>query len=107
MRIRARALLCPTCGARDLRWQEAAGGGVIYSYTISRRPATPWFAALVPYAVALIDLDEGPRMMSNVLTDDLAELRIGRRVRVVFDELDEDITAARFVLEPEPAPDAG
>jgi len=50
----------------------------------------------VPYVVALIDLKEGPRMMSNILTSDVESVRIGQRVRVVFDPLSPEITLPKF-----------
>lgn len=82
-------VLCPKCHSDKVEWRKASGNGVIYSYTISRRPAGPAFAERVPYVVALIDLDEGPRMMSNVFTDDVDSIRIGQRVRVDFDDAGE------------------
>jgi uncharacterized OB-fold protein len=82
-------VLCPHCRSEQVEWRRASGNGVIYSYTVSRRPAGPAFADRVPYVVALIDLEEGPRMMSNVVTDDADAVRIGQRVRVEFEDAGE------------------
>lgn len=82
-------VLCPRCHSEQIEWRPASGNGVIYSYTISRRPAGPAFADRAPYVVALIDLEEGPRMMSNVLTDDVEGVRIGQRVQVEFEDVGE------------------
>ena len=74
--------VCPHCFGADLEWREASGRGTIYSYTIAVRPAGPMFEADAPYAVILVDLDEGPRMMSRVVARDREGLRIGARVRL-------------------------
>jgi uncharacterized OB-fold protein len=58
--------LCHHCGARSLRWEELSGQGVVYAVSVHHRPAHPAFAERVPYAVVLVDLEEGVRMMSNV-----------------------------------------
>ncbi|MGF7160372.1 hypothetical protein FHS85_001995 [Rhodoligotrophos appendicifer] len=88
--------LCPHCFSDDLDWIEASGKGVIYSYTIARRPAGPAFKADAPYVVALIDLAEGPRMMTNIVTDDVEAVRIGDPVEVAFEAVTEEITLPKF-----------
>jgi hypothetical protein len=68
-------VLCPYCGSTSLTWQQSVGHGTVYSTsTISPRNAEP-------YAVVLVDLDEGPRLMSNVVEMPAADVRIGMRVR--------------------------
>ncbi len=57
---------CPSCWSADVTWQAVSGRGTLHSYVINHRPA-PGFAADAPYAIALVQLDEGPRMMSNIL----------------------------------------
>lgn len=88
--------LCPHCHSNDLHWVEASGTGTIYSFTIARRPAGPAFKADVPYVIAVIDLDEGPRMMTNIVTDDVEGVRIGQSVRVTFDDVTDDVTLPKF-----------
>lgn len=75
--------LCPYCHSNQLDWIEASGRGVIYSFTVCRRPAGPAFADDVPYVVALIDLAEGPRMMSRIIGDP-SIVSIGEPVSVRF-----------------------
>jgi uncharacterized OB-fold protein len=94
----ARAL-CPHCHRGPLEWVDASGGGEVYSFTVARRSASPAFAHLVPYVVALIDLDEGVRMLATLRVDDPEQARVGQRVRVAFEELGE-VTLPVF----EPAP---
>jgi uncharacterized OB-fold protein len=65
-------------------WKPVAGSGHIYSFTIVQRPPTPAFAEDVPYVVALVDLDEGPRMMTNVIGCDPTDVYVSMRVRARF-----------------------
>jgi uncharacterized OB-fold protein len=78
--------LCPECWSDQLEWVPSGGKGAVHSYTVIRRPSNPAFAAQAPYVVALIDLDEGPRMVANVLGDDALAVRIGDRVEVTFED---------------------
>ena len=91
--------LCPHCHSDDLEWVDASGKGTIYSYTIARKPAGPVFAADVPYIVALVTLDEGPRMMTNIVTADFENIRIDDRVTVRFDDVTPELTLPRFSLD--------
>lgn len=88
--------LCPYCGSDTVEWAEARGGGTVYSYTVARRPAGPAFKQDVPYVVAIIELDEGARMMSNIVGIDPSEVRIGQRVAVEFEAVTPEITLPRF-----------
>lgn len=88
--------LCPHCHSERLEWTAVSGRGTIYSFTIARKPAGPAFAPDLPYVIALIDLDEGPRMMTNLVVPDVDAVRIGCRVEVVFDDVSPEITLPRF-----------
>lgn len=89
--------LCPYCYADDLVWFEASGLGAIYSFTVCHRSAGPAFAADVPYVVALVDLAEGPRMMTRIIGDPAA-VAIGRTVKVRFERQTETIVLPFFEL---------
>ncbi|AHG64095.1 Zn-ribbon domain-containing OB-fold protein [Advenella mimigardefordensis] len=78
--------LCPHCWSDQLEWIVAKGQGEVHSFTIIRRASDPAFASKVPYAVALIELDEGVRMMSNIVGDDALAVKIGDRVSVMFED---------------------
>jgi uncharacterized OB-fold protein len=90
--------LCTLCHSDQLAWEPVSGEGAIYSFTVCHRPAGPAFAADAPYVVALIDLREGPRMLSSIVTDDPAAVRIGQAVRVTYDDVTDEITLPRFVV---------
>lgn len=89
--------LCPHCHSDDLSWIEASGRGVIYSFTVCRRPAGPAFAADVPYTVALVDLEEGPRMMTRI-DGDPAKVAIGMNVKVRFERQSDELVLPFFKL---------
>ena len=59
--------LCPHCGSARLEWAACSGRGVVYSYTVVHRAPSPAFAAEVPYVVAVVKLDEGPHLMTNIV----------------------------------------
>ena len=77
--------LCTACGSDRVEWAEASGRGTVHSFTIVHRAAFPEFQARTPYVVALIDLEEGPRMMTNIVGDDALEVAIGDAVIVEFE----------------------
>lgn len=78
--------LCPYCSSTNVEWQESSGEGAVYSFTIMRRAPLPVFAPKLPYVVALVDLDEGARLMSNIVGPSALEVCIGERVSVFFEK---------------------
>ena len=82
---------CPHCMSFDLRWETSKGEGAVYTFTIIRQIGHPFFRARTPYVVALIDLDEGFRLMSHVMVDKDAvdSVTVGQRVRVAWEDYDE------------------
>ena len=77
--------LCPSCGSARVGWTHASGRGKIHTFTIVRQNPDAYFKNLVPYVVAMIDLDEGPRIMSNVVGTGAIDVTIGTRVKVQFE----------------------
>lgn len=73
---------CPHCWAEEYDWRPVAGTGVVHSYTIVRANPPTAFVLALPYCIAIIDLDEGVRILSNVVGD--GKLAIGDKVRVEF-----------------------
>ena len=89
---------CDQCHSADLVWRTASGAGHIASYTVVRRGVSADFEA--PYIVALIDLEEGPRMMSQIIEADPEALAVGLSVTVDFAAWSEEITLPVFRLHP-------
>lgn len=77
---------CPVCWRDSLTWREVSGKGVVVTYTIIHKPGHPAFEAEAPYAVALIDLDEGARILSNVIGCPADEVRVDQRVIVSWEK---------------------
>jgi uncharacterized OB-fold protein len=79
---------CTGCTSGTLEWKVSSGKGTVYTYSIVRQSYHPFFRNLVPYAVAWIDLEEGPRILSNVVgvDDPLTEVTIGQAVEVQWEE---------------------
>ena len=78
-------LRCPCCLGDDLRWMRSSGQGSIYTFNVMRRPGNPMMADEVPYVVALIDLDEGYRMLTNITGCAPEAIECGQRVEVAWD----------------------
>lgn len=89
-------LFCPHCSSADLEWVRASGKGMIYSYTVIRRAAFPGFAADVPYVFAIVELEEGPRMATNLLSCPPEKLRIGLPVEATFEDVTPEVTLVKF-----------
>jgi uncharacterized OB-fold protein len=89
---------CRQCLSAELRWKAGGGVGEIYSWTVVRRPVTPEFQP--PYAPAIVTLDEGYQMLTNVVGVAPEELAIGMRVRVQFHAVGPDVTLPYFTGSP-------
>jgi uncharacterized OB-fold protein len=90
---------CPHCGGTELEWIDASGKGTIHTYTVVRQSGDPYFRAKVPYVLAMIDLAEGVRVMSNVIGCDVAQVRCGDPVQACFEDLGEGVSVPLFRLE--------
>lgn len=86
--------LCRHCHSQHYDWVATSGRGAVYSYTVVHRAPLPDFQA--PYALAVVELEEGPLMLTNILDCPFEELRIGMRVEVALRPLDAEITLYPF-----------
>ena len=87
---------CPFCSSDKLQWKPCSGEGTIYSFTEVFRAPSKSFAADLPYVVAIVELMEGPHLMTRLVASDKASIRIGQRVMVTFEDLDEEISLPNF-----------
>lgn len=87
---------CPHCLSANLGWRAASGRGTVYSYTVVEANAPSAFARDVPYVVAVIRLEEGVQMLSNVVGCEPSQLRCDMPVEVTFEKLDDRFTLPRF-----------
>jgi uncharacterized OB-fold protein len=93
--------ICPTCGTMDTSWVEASGKGTIYTYTVTNRTGMPGWAEASPYVIAYVELEEGPRILTNIVNCELDAVAVGLPVRVVYVANDEGSVLYRF--EPDTA----
>lgn len=91
-------ILCPDCFSDDVTWVEATGNGTIYSYSISEK-VDGWPAEELPLIVTYVELEEGPRLITNLVNCDPEEVSINAPVEVVFEETQRgDVAIPVFVL---------
>ena len=89
--------LCPGCWSGELSWQPISGGGTVWTFTeVHVAFYDDTWAADVPYVVAVVELDEGPRLLANIVDPDIERLSIGDRVAVVFEDRSEGVTLPMF-----------
>lgn len=89
-------IVCTACMSDGIEWVQASGHGRVLSFTVIHRAVSAAYKAEVPYVLALIELDEGPTMMSNVVEIDAESVAIGLPVEVVFEEWSDEITIPKF-----------
>ncbi len=91
-------LFCPNCLSNDLEWVRSKGTGKVYSYSVVYSYAPTEFADDVPYIVAVIELDEGVHMMSNIIESKPEDVRCDLPVEVVFKETNQDFVLPKFKI---------
>lgn len=91
-------IVCPSCLGDDLQWTPVSGRGVVHAFTIPHRHPNPAFASAAPYVVALVELEEGARMLSNLVDVDPTPeaVKIGMAVNLVYVDVDDAITLPKF-----------
>jgi hypothetical protein len=86
--------VCPFCHSTETVWEQASGRGHVYTYSVVRRGMGVYADA--PYVLAYVQLDEGPRVMTNIVACDVDSVRIGQPVEVVFHRTAEGTALPRF-----------
>lgn len=91
------AAMCSCCRSRKAEWKRASGTGKVYSWNVVVHPIPEdLYAADVPYVVALVELDEGVRMPTNIVDCDPKRIEADMPVEVVFDDVTEAVTLPKF-----------
>lgn len=91
-------ILCPHCHSRNVGWIQASGKGKLYSFEIAYRTFNPAFKVEAPFILAMVELEEGPRMMSNLINiePDPGVVKCDMPVEVVFEKQTDEVTLALF-----------
>ena len=90
------APLCPECLSEATEWKRVSGRGRVFSFVVFRRVYHPAFEADLPYTVALVELDEGPRLISNVVGCPPEDVTCDMPVEVVFEDVTPEVTLPKF-----------
>jgi uncharacterized OB-fold protein len=89
-------IACPDCFSDNLGWVDASGKGTVYSYTVVENNAPTAFAADCPYVVAIVKLEEGVQMLTNIVNCDPYLIQCDMPVKVVFEVLNDDFKLPKF-----------
>ena len=87
---------CPFCFSMDFAWSPMSGRGTLHNYVVYHKAWTPWFEKRVPYAVVQVQLEEGPRLTTNLLDCALDAIRIGMPVEAAYEDVTDEITLLQF-----------
>ena len=88
--------ICANCWSNDIQWYRASGKGTVWTFTVTHQNRTPGFAEDVPYVLALVELEEGVRMFTNIVECEPREVKIGMAVEVTFVRANDQISIPYF-----------
>ncbi|MDM0047955.1 Zn-ribbon domain-containing OB-fold protein [Variovorax sp. J22R115] len=89
---------CTECLSEKIEWVPASGSGHVYTYTVCHVAGHPAFETRTPYAIGMIELDEGVRMLAGIVASDLDHLAVGAPVQVCFERISSEIALPMFRL---------
>ena len=87
---------CPSCLSDRSEWVKASGRGKVYTWTVFHKVYHPAFINDAPYAVVAVELDEGPRMLTNLVDCKLEDIKVDMPVEVTFEDVTGEITLPKF-----------
>ena len=90
------ALHCPECLEENNEWVQLSGRGTVWSFGVYYHVFNPNFADDIPYNVALVELEEGPRLVTNIVGVANEEIEMGMPVEAEFDDVTDEVTLVRF-----------
>ena len=88
--------VCPECLSTGFTWEPVSGNGTVYSFIVVHQVYDPSFKGDVPYNVAVVELKEGPRLLTNVVGIANDQISIGMPVRVIYEDVTDEFTLAKF-----------
>ncbi len=96
---------CPRCWSSELEWTPCSGRGRVYSFTVVHQAPSPFFQERAPYVLAIVELEEGPRLMANIVGVEPGRVHIDMAVQVTFERRGE-VSIPQFTPTEEGVPDA-
>lgn len=100
LRLYPRAL-CPTCLSSEVTFVRSSGQGIVYTFTATHQNQAPGFREDLPYVMAIVELAEGPRLMTNIVGCPVEDVRVGMPVTVTFEDVTDEIALPKFQAAPE------
>ncbi len=91
-------IACPDCFSDDIKWVESKGEGKVYTYTVVENNAPSAFLGDMPYVVAIVRLDEGIQLLSNIVGCEPNDVECEMRVKVTFEKLSDEFTLPKFSI---------
>jgi len=88
--------ICANCWSKDIKWVKARGKGTVWTFTVTYQNRTPGFAEECPYVLALVELEEGVRMFTNIIECNPRDVKIGMPVEVTFVQANDRISVPYF-----------
>ncbi|MEE9253745.1 MAG: Zn-ribbon domain-containing OB-fold protein [Pseudomonadales bacterium] len=88
--------MCPQCQSFDFQWLPVSGRGTVYSYVVTHQAVHPALVDHTPFATVEVELEEGPRITSNLIDVPPEEIEIGTAVEVVFEKISDEVTLPLF-----------
>ena len=88
--------VCPDCLSSDLGWTPATGRGRVYSYTVVHQPVNAAFQPDAPFVYAVVQLDEGPQLVTNIVDCAIDAVAVNMPVTAVFDDVTPEVTLVKF-----------
>ena len=88
--------ICADCWSTDIHWIQASGKGTVWTFTVTYQNRTPGFVEELPYVVALVELEEGVKMFTNIVDCDPKGVEIGMPVEVTFVRANDQVTVPYF-----------
>ena len=87
---------CPACGGTNVSWTDVSGNGTVYTFTVVHRSAVPGYKEALPYVIAYVQLEEGPKVMTNIVGIEPKQVTVGMPVSVVFHDTGKGNALFRF-----------
>ncbi len=87
---------CPQCFARGMEWIISEGRGYVYSYAVYHVAYYPGFEKEIPYVVAIVELEEGPRLLTNIVGCRPDDVKCGMQVEVTWEDITEEFSLPKF-----------
>ena len=92
------SIVCPSCWRNDTEWITASGKGIVYSFAVYHRAFDPAFESEIPYVIAVVQLVEGPKMITNLVECQPSDIECDMHVEVAWEDISNNVSLPKFRL---------